>query len=1126
MSGHSHRVLLLPFFVVLAVGAAAHSALAQDPFKPIPPPSSVQWSFKDSVTACPAGDTVLAGHPSRLRIVVRYFSGPSETPHIGVPPESIYVKVRTLAGNAAANDLSKDSGGDFVAYADDSTDATGQTRITVSSIRGTGQLQLLFVVSGSNVGSDTATVRTMDTDADSRVTISDRTSLADLTYSSAQDTSYVTAHLDHWNRNALHGSLVRRTNLCETCAAESTGTIGESEIFWSPDSKKVAFTIHVGTVANGEAPCAIFTVPSSPADGNTPTRFSFPDSGLHDYDPSWSPLGYEIVFDRDDRRLLRKGIPGLALDTAIALVSASGDINASGDATPGVSPDGKWVAFSRRDAGPRHIYKVPIGGGIPTQLTSESDGVDFYPQWSSDGIWITFDRQSGASDQPHHVYKVKASGDSLQAIFDPPTGKDAATPAYSPDNAIVLFGFGSHGGTIRDVSTRTLDPLSPIKPAILNYGDAAFSIVGPDPVLSPRLSVDGTRLGLRSKQIWAARRNMNLPPVISSVSGHTITHQTPYFDITQGQDTTLSLVVSRSDPAGDALTDNAFFLRPDFGMSWTSSTQTLGWPVGDSPVGSYTVRFATSDPSGGTDGALARILVRDITRPAVVSDLDATCDPDRENVWNLSWIATSDDSNYTSTGPATEYDIRTYGSPITTSNWNSADPIGGPTPGSPGGTDTWSIGVSGLTYLRMKVRDDNNNWSALSGQLTLHTVFCDGGGMFAGGGGGGGELRTAGAASLQVVGGIGASGANSENSLMDGVEVGSRGRDLLRMSECGGADGTYSLYLRESSGRSATVDAARLLLVDHAAGTEAFGNISGVVIGTRSLSVKATLGTGVDVASQTIAGGGGCYADSGQAVTVSTALDAAVTPVVIECNDAGAGSKPIIVEGSDGEGGWRPVGRIYPRARTSAAVVDSVPAGSFRLLFNGFAQVISVARLAPSVTALTTQWAHVDGASTGWLADARGALAGQDSLEVALGATDTLHLHFSASSPAIGQVRDAFLCIDATSSHTALGSQANQLAAVPAVPVRFALKQNQPNPFHRTTVVRFELPVGQLVQLEIFDSQGRRVRRLANSYLPAGYQALQWDQRDDSNRLVNPGIYFYRLHSQVFVGRKMMVVLP
>src|SRR5262249_8778915 len=158
-------------------------------------------------------------------------------------------------------------------------------------------------------------------------------------------------------------------------------------------------------------------------------------------------------------------------------------------------------------------------------------------------IWITFDRQIGASDQPHHVYKVKSNGDSLQAVFDPPSGKDAATPAFSPDNAIVLFGMGTHGSTVSDVSTRTLDPLASTKPAIPNSYESTFTIVGPDPFLWPRLTADGTRLAIRSKQIWAARRNMNLPPSITSVSGHTIVDATPYFDVVQGQDTTLTLVV-------------------------------------------------------------------------------------------------------------------------------------------------------------------------------------------------------------------------------------------------------------------------------------------------------------------------------------------------------------------------------------------------------------------------------------------------------------------------------------------------------------------------------------------------------------------------------------------------------
>ena len=36
------------------------------------PPPNVSWNFVDNVTACPAGDTVVAGHPCRLRVTVSY----------------------------------------------------------------------------------------------------------------------------------------------------------------------------------------------------------------------------------------------------------------------------------------------------------------------------------------------------------------------------------------------------------------------------------------------------------------------------------------------------------------------------------------------------------------------------------------------------------------------------------------------------------------------------------------------------------------------------------------------------------------------------------------------------------------------------------------------------------------------------------------------------------------------------------------------------------------------------------------------------------------------------------------------------------------------------------------------
>jgi hypothetical protein len=95
-----------------------------------------------------------------------------------------------------------------------------------------------------------------------------------------------------------------------------------------------------------------------------------------------------------------------------------------------------------------------------------------------------------------------------------------------------------------------------------------------------------------------------------------------------------------------------------------------------------------------------------------------------------------------------------------------------------------------------------------------------------------------------------------------------------------------------------------------------------------------------------------------------------------------------------------------------------------------------------------------------------------------------------------------------------------------ALPVRFALRQNQPNPFTSLTTIRFELPVGAMVRLHVFDPKGRRIRTLANRYFPAGYQVLGWDHRDDDGRTLGPGVYFYRIEAGPFHDRKKMVLIP
>lgn len=55
------------------------------------------------------------------------------------------------------------------------------------------------------------------------------------------------------------------------------------------------------------------------------------------------------------------------------------------------------------------------------------------------------------------------------------------------------------------------------------------------------------------------------------------------------------------------------------------------------------------------------------------------------------------------------------------------------------------------------------------------------------------------------------------------------------------------------------------------------------------------------------------------------------------------------------------------------------------------------------------------------------------------------------------------------------------------------------------------LPEERAGRLDVFDLQGRRVRRLADRRLPAGATVIGWDGRDDGGRRVRGGLYFVRL---------------
>jgi Tol biopolymer transport system component len=98
-----------------------------------------------------------------------------------------------------------------------------------------------------------------------------------------------------------------------------------------------------------------------------------------------------------------------------------------------VSPDGKWLAYDSNREGPQHIYKIPVNGGEPIQLTRDTAD-DFSPAWSGDGRFIAYHSwHTGNRD----VFVVSADGTDPHDITRAP-GHEMG-PIVSRDSRKILF---------------------------------------------------------------------------------------------------------------------------------------------------------------------------------------------------------------------------------------------------------------------------------------------------------------------------------------------------------------------------------------------------------------------------------------------------------------------------------------------------------------------------------------------------------------------------------------------------------------------------------------------------------------------------------------------------------------
>jgi hypothetical protein len=87
------------------------------------------------------------------------------------------------------------------------------------------------------------------------------------------------------------------------------------------------------------------------------------------------------------------------------------------------------------------------------------------------------------------------------------------------------------------------------------------------------------------------------------------------------------------------------------------------------------------------------------------------------------------------------------------------------------------------------------------------------------------------------------------------------------------------------------------------------------------------------------------------------------------------------------------------------------------------------------------------------------------------------------------------------------------------------LHKNYPNPFNPETRIDFYLSRDENVQLSIYNIKGQKIRGLYSGNTPAGNHSVVWNGKDENNRQVSSGVYFYRITtSEGSIQRKMVLL--
>ena len=101
----------------------------------------------------------------------------------------------------------------------------------------------------------------------------------------------------------------------------------------------------------------------------------------------------------------------------------------------------------------------------------------------------------------------------------------------------------------------------------------------------------------------------------------------------------------------------------------------------------------------------------------------------------------------------------------------------------------------------------------------------------------------------------------------------------------------------------------------------------------------------------------------------------------------------------------------------------------------------------------------------------------------------------------------------------------NTLSKTNVLPETYAMHPNYPNPFNPITYINYDLPKMSVVNIEIFNILGQKVKTLMSGNQMAGHHRVQWNGKNDFDKALPSGVYLVKFKANHFDHHQKIMLL-